>query len=158
MRERQEVLPKEPEELVMARQRSMKRLVPVDGVYMDVPYIPHQNHQPVVARKGGKVKGSGKGKKVLHGQSKVERNAEEGDYKQKRFDAEFVKKVRLAREKLGLTQKDVAMQIQRHETEYSAFERGELLFDTSLKSMLQWKVLNQLLRKEREASKAEGSA
>ena len=115
-----------------------------------------------MARKGGKGKGSGKGsgkgKKVLHGQSKVERNAEEGDYKQKRFDAEFVKKVRLAREKLGLTQKDVVMQIQRHETEYSAFERGELLFDTSLKSMLQWKVLNQLLRKEREASKAAGSA
>ena len=153
-KERRQVVPKMPEDLLKARRRSKKRLVPVDGVYLDVPHIPHQNHVPVVAHKGGK-----KTAMVLHGQSKVsEKVSEDENMRPKRFDAEFVKKVRSAREKLGMSQKEVAMMIQRHETEYSAFERGEMLFDTSLKSMLQWKVLNQLLRKERDAAASASAA
>ena len=153
--ERKKVWPSEPEELVSARHKSMRRLVPVDGKYLDVPMVGHQNWVPVVA---GKVRGGGGGRgRVLHGQSKIERNADEGDYKRKKFTSEFVKQVRDAREKQGLSQKEVGMLVQRHESEYSAFERGELMYDTSLKSMLQWKVLNPLRRMERE-SKAESES
>ena len=156
-KELKRVLQEEPEELLKARRRSQHRHVPVDGVYLDVPRIPHQNWMPVVAKRevggGGGGGGGGVGKKVLHGQSKVERKADEGDFKKKYFPGEFVKKVREAREKQGLSQKEVGMLIQRHVSEYSAFERGEMLYDTSLKSMLQWKVVNPVLRKEREEKK-----
>jgi DNA-binding XRE family transcriptional regulator len=66
----------------------------------------------------------------------VERSAEDGDYKVRVFEKEFIEQVKLARNEKGLSQRDLADAINRQPNEIAQFERGELPFDGELKTLL----------------------
>jgi ribosome-binding protein aMBF1 (putative translation factor) len=71
---------------------------------------------------------------------KVERDAEEGAVRTKTFDREFVDLVRTARAQRELTQSDLAKLVNVLEGDIRDLEKGTLLYDGELKSLLMWKL------------------
>lgn len=82
--------------------------------------------------------------------TEVERRADEGDFTTKTFSADFIKQITDKRRsmtvddgdggKRPMTQKDLALLINRDAALIKAFEAGELLFDVKLKQQLNWKL------------------
>jgi DNA-binding transcriptional regulator YiaG len=69
----------------------------------------------------------------------VERSAEDGNYKTRSFDPVFIEQVKQMRNDHGLTQKDLAVSINRPVSDIASLERGDLVFDGELKSLLHQK-------------------
>ena len=70
----------------------------------------------------------------------VERAAEDGNYKVRTFDPVFIEQIKTIRQEKGLSQKDLAVAINRPVNEIAALERGELVFNGQLKSLLHQKL------------------
>jgi len=70
----------------------------------------------------------------------VERAAEDGNYKVRTFDPVFIEQIKTLRQEKGLSQKDLAVAINRPVNEISSLERGELVFNGELKSLLHQKL------------------
>jgi hypothetical protein len=70
----------------------------------------------------------------------VERAAEDGNYQVRNFDSIFIDQVKQLRNDKGLSQKDLAVAINRPASEIAALERGELPFNGELKSLLHQKL------------------
>jgi hypothetical protein len=66
----------------------------------------------------------------------VERAAEDGNYKSRKFTHAFIESVKDARNAKGLTQQELANAINRPSNEISQLERGALPYDGELKSLL----------------------
>lgn len=71
---------------------------------------------------------------------KLEQDAEDGNFTKKVFDQEFIDRVRSIRESRKMTQKDLAMLINKPEGYIRDFELGKLDYDGGLKSILIWKL------------------
>ena len=71
---------------------------------------------------------------------KIEKNAEEGNFTVEVFEAELIEKIKQTRQHRSMTQKDLAMLVNRHESDIKALEKGELAFDRGLKALLLWKL------------------
>ena len=72
---------------------------------------------------------------------KTEINAENGNFEQRKFDHAFVETVKAARNKLELTQEELAKLLNRPISEISQFENHDLPFNGEFKDLL----TNQLL-------------
>ena len=71
---------------------------------------------------------------------KIEQSAEEGAFEVRKFDQEFIDRVKQARASQGLTQEQLAKLINRHATEIAHFERGDLPYEGALKDVLHNKL------------------
>lgn len=72
--------------------------------------------------------------------NKVERNAEEGNLKTRAFTRDFIELVRTARVQRDMSQGDLAKEVNVLEGDIKRFEKGELMYDGALKSLLTWKL------------------
>lgn len=68
----------------------------------------------------------------------IEKNVEEGNLKQKKFSQEYIKKVISKRMELGMSQSKLAIKISRRRKVIEDFEKGELIYERSLVSLLNW--------------------
>jgi hypothetical protein len=135
---------KDMESMLEAKHRIRWNLVPLEGELMRSRLVKGQVWKPEVATKRVYDKDGVVKKSVrvgLHGQSKIERNAESGKLKVKKFEMGFVRSVVMSRLKLGLSQQEAAMLVMVRESLYKSFEKGNELYDVALKSMLNWKLV-----------------
>lgn len=70
----------------------------------------------------------------------IERNAEEGFFHNKRFDQAFIDRIKDIRLHRTMTQKQLGALVNVTENDIGAFERGELVYNATLRAKLIWKL------------------
>lgn len=68
--------------------------------------------------------------------ARIEKDADEGNLKVKKFESEFIKRVIDARLKKNMKQKDLAALVNRTENDIKNFEKGDLPYNAGMKSFL----------------------
>lgn len=103
--------------------------------------------EPLILKKLSSSSSAPHGNSANRQALKVERNAEEGNLSApKAFTSDFIQRVKSTRQNrtntdgTPMTQKDLAMLVNRHENIIKDFEKGELAFDSALKALLVWKL------------------